>query len=185
MVATRSQIGWKSDFSYGVIPQNVLRCGQIFSEEKARTQGVTVQHGGRYQQTVDVLFDMLVPSFGDCSLQIGEPFRVLNKIVYDYHNNGWSNLRDLVPYCSTVLGWVDRQNWRKLPVDCLDFIRFLQDYCHGDFQLQDDCAACQQIEYRYGNMKPSMAAMMDVIVEWTVGQILILQKDRLYRQLSN
>lgn len=186
MVATRSQLGSKSAFSHGVIPQNVQRLQQIFSEEKVRTQGgVIAQHGGRYQQTSEVLFDMLVPALGECSLKAGEPFRVLNKIVYDYYNNGWCNLWSLTDYCSTVLRWVNRQDWCTLPVDCLDFVRFLREFCRRDFQLEDECRVDTQVEDRYGNMKPSMAALMNVVVEWTVEQILLLEKDRLYRQISD
>mgnify|MGYP000542180348 CR=1 FL=1 len=46
---------------------------------------------GKYQKTIDYLWIHYVPEQGEASSEVGEAVRAINRLMYDFYNNGFCN----------------------------------------------------------------------------------------------
>jgi len=121
---------------------------------------------GAYQKELDVLYNKLVPMSGDAETVHGELVRVVNRLYYEYCNNG---------NCNAV-----ERDWEEEEYDCYN--------CNGtgevDYGEEDleDCNDCGGTGYEWEEVEGDTyldswyESMLEFIVEHVPASNTVVQK---------
>ena len=119
---------------------------------------------GKHQKEMDLLFDQLVPDYGNSDTLEGEILRAANRIYYDYYNNGmYNNTSGAVLFLHDYL-------YNRRGIYNFQPLKKIYDNCNTGFHV-------------FENLEIPLENMMDKAIEYVISKNGQYEKNHYYKDL--